>query len=166
MTFNQYDAIIIGGGHNGLVAGAFLPRAGKKRVGRGGRHIAGGAAVTEEIFPGYKFTEFSYVVSLLRPEIIRDLELPKHGLKILPLPSTFTPTENGDYLASWDDHDLTRQELYRHSPRDAEAYDEYARVMARAAQAIKPIINLIPPDPSSLSLRDLLRLFKVSQYAA
>ena len=106
------------------------------------------------------------MVSLLRPEIIRDLELPKHGLKILPLPSTFTPTENGDYLAAWDDHDLTRRELYRHSPKDAEAYDEYARVMARAAKAIKPIINLIPPDPTSMSLRDLMGLLKVGQYAA
>src|SRR5574342_745333 len=166
MTSNQYDAIIIGGGHNGLVAGAYLARAGKKVVVLERRHIAGGAAVTEEIFPGYKFTEFSYVVSLLRPEIIRDLELPKHGLKILPLPSTFTPMENGDYLAAWDDHDLTRREIYRHSPKDAEAYDEYARVMARAAKAIKPIINLIPPDPSSLSPRDLLGLLKVGQYAA
>ena len=163
---NNYDAIIIGGGHNGLVAAAYLARAGKKVVVLERRHIAGGAAVTEEIFPGYKFTEFSYVVSLLRPEIIRDLELPRHGLKILPLPSTFTPMENGDYLAAWDDHDLTRRELYRHSPKDAEAYDEYARVMARAAKAIKPIINLIPPDPSSLSLRDMLGLLKVGQYAA
>src|SRR5215217_2782063 len=166
MTANQYDAIIIGGGHNGLVAGAYLARAGKKVVVLERRHIVGGAAVTEEIFPGYKFTEFSYVVSLLRPEIIRDLELPKHGLKILPLPSTFTPMENGDYLAAWDDHDLTRREIYRHSPKDAEAYDEYARVMARAAKAIKPIINLIPPDPSSLTPRDLLGLLKVGQYAA
>ncbi|MEW6241301.1 MAG: NAD(P)/FAD-dependent oxidoreductase [Chloroflexota bacterium] len=166
MPTNQYDAIIIGGGHNGLVAGAYLARAGKKVVVLERRPIVGGAAVTEEIFPGYKFTEFSYVVSLLRPEIIRDLELPKHGLKILPLPSTFTPMENGDYLAAWDDHDLTRRELYRHSPKDAEAYDEYARVMARAAKAIKPIINLIPPDPSSLSLRDLIGLLKVGQYAA
>ena len=151
MAANQYDAIIIGGGHNGLVAAAYLARAGKKVVVLERRHIVGGAAVTEEIFPGYKFTEFSYVVSLLRPEIIRDLELPRHGLKILPLPSTFTPMDNGDYLAAWDDHDLTRREIYRHSPKDAEAYDEYARVMARAAKAIKPIINLMPPDPSSLS---------------
>ena len=166
MTANQYDAIIIGGGHNGLVAASYLARAGKKVVVLERRPIVGGAAVTEEIFPGYKFTEFSYVVSLLRPEIIRDLELPKHGLKILPLPSTFTPMENGDYLAAWDDHDLTRRELYRHSPKDAEAYDEYARVMARAAKAIKPIINLIPPDPSSMSIRDLMGLLKVGQYAA
>src|SRR5512147_1093416 len=166
MTSNQYDAIIIGGGHNGLVAGAYLARAGKKVVVLERRHIAGGAAVTEEIFSGYKFTEFSYVVSLLRPEIIRDLELPRHGLKILPLPSTFTPMENGDYLAAWDDHDLTRQEIYRHSPKDAEAYDEYARVMARAAKAIKPLLGLVPPDPSSLSLRDLVGLLRLGRYAA
>src|SRR5512142_1776975 len=166
MISNQYDVIVIGGGHNGLVAAAYLARAGKKALVLERRPIVGGAAVTEEIFPGYKFTEFSYVVSLLRPELIRDLELTKRGLKILPLPSTFTPTENGDYLAAWDDHDVTRREIYRHSPKDAEAYDEYARVMSRAAKAIKPLINLIPPDPSSLSLRDLLGLLKVGQYAA
>src|SRR3972149_3764988 len=165
MTFNQYDAIIIGGGHNGLGAAAYLARAGRKVVVLERRHIVGGAAVTEEIFPGYKFTEFSYVVSLLRPEIIRDLELPKHGLKILPLPSTFTPMENGDYLAAWDDHDLTRREIYRHSPRDAEAYDEYGRVMARMAKAIKPILSMVPPDPTSLHPSDLFGLFKLGRFA-
>ena len=163
---SRYDAIVIGAGHNGLIAGAYLARAGKKVVVLERRDVVGGAAVTEEIFPGYRFTEFSYVVSLLRPEIIRDLELPRHGLKILPLPSTVTPMDNGDYLAAWDDHDLTRRELYRHSPRDAEAADEYSRVMARAAKAIKPVIGLVPPDPSSLSWRDLRGLLKLGQYGA
>ncbi len=166
MTLHTYDAIIIGGGHNGLINAAYLARAGKKVIVLERRPIVGGAAVTEEIFPGFHFTEFSYVVSLLRPEIIRELELPRHGLKILPLPSTFTPMENGDYLAAWDDHDLTRRELYRHSPKDAEAYDEYARVMVRMAMAVKPLISLVPPDPSSLSIRDLMGLLKVGEYAA
>ena len=166
MTSNQYDAIIIGGGHNGLVAAGYLAKAGKKVVVLERRHLVGGATITEEIIPGFKFTEFSYVVSLLRPEIIRDLRLPEHGLKILPLPSTFTPMDNGDYIAGWDNHDTTRREIYRHSPKDAEAYDEYSRRMARLAKAIKPILSILPPNPTSLHPKDLFGLLKLGQFAS
>src|SRR5437879_12708124 len=96
----RYDAIVIGGGHNGLVTAAYLARAGKKVLVLERRPRVGGAAVTEEIFPGFKFSMFSYVVSLLRPESIRDLELPRHGLHVLPLERTVPPMEHGQYLAS------------------------------------------------------------------
>src|SRR5438045_8218310 len=93
----RYDAVIIGGGHNGLVSAAYLARAGMKTLVLEQRHVLGGAAVTEELFPGFRFSVFSYVVSLLRPEIIRELQLPRHGLEILPLDGTFTPLD-GDHL--------------------------------------------------------------------
>src|SRR5215208_3528718 len=111
---SHYDVIVIGAGHNGLVNAAYLARTGRKVLVLERRHIVGGAAVTEEVVPGFKFSVCSYVVALLRPEIIRELDLPAHGLQILPLESTVTPMENGDYLAAWADHDLTRRELYRH----------------------------------------------------
>src|ERR1035438_9110496 len=107
----KYDAIVIGGGHNGLVNAAYLARAGKKVLVLERRHVLGGAACTEEIFPGFKFSVCSYVVSLLRPEIIRELDLPRHGLEILPLDGTFTPMPNGDYLWRVNDHGMTRREI-------------------------------------------------------
>jgi phytoene dehydrogenase-like protein len=157
----RYDAIVIGGGHNGLVAAAYLARAGRKTLVLERRPVLGGAAVTEEVFPGFKYSVFSYVVSLLRPEIIRDLELPKHGLQILPLESTVTPLENGDYLASWSDPDETRRELCRHSTRDADAAVVFGRLMHHMAMAVKPILGMVPPDPASLSPADLAGLLKL-----
>ena len=160
----SYDAIVIGGGHNGLVTAAYLARAGRSVLVLERRERLGGAAVTEEIFPGFKFSMFSYVVSLLRPEIIRDLDLPGHGLHILPLESTVTPLLNGDYFGAWADHDQTRAELVRHSPKDAEAYDEYGRLMYHMAHAVKPILSMVPPDPTSMSLRDMMGLLKVGKH--
>ena len=91
---SKYDAIIIGGGHNGLTAAAYLARAGKKVLVLERRYVLGGAAVTEEIFPGFKFSVCSYVISLLKSNVIRELMLPRFGLGILPLESTFTPLDN------------------------------------------------------------------------
>ena len=105
-----YDAIIIGGGHNGLTAAAYLSKAGKKVLILERRNILGGAAVTEEIFPGFKFSVCSYVVSLLKTNIIKELMLPNFGLELLPLESTFTPLD-GDYLLRTSDHDQTFQEI-------------------------------------------------------
>ncbi|HVS82776.1 MAG TPA: NAD(P)/FAD-dependent oxidoreductase [Pyrinomonadaceae bacterium] len=154
----KYDVIVIGGGHNGLVNAAYLARAGKRVLVLERRHVLGGAAVTEEVFPGFKYSVCSYVVSLLRPEIIRELDLPRHGLEILPLDGTFTPMPSGDYLWRVNDHAKTRREIARHSRLDAEAYDEYGKAMIEMAHFVKPIMNMTPPDPASLNPKGLLDL--------
>jgi len=159
----SYDAIVIGGGHNGLVSAAYLARAGKKVLVLERRHVLGGAAVTEEVFPGFRFSVCSYVVSLLRPEIIRELDLPRHGLEILPLDGTFTPLPSGDFLWRMNDHARTRREIYRHSPTDAEAYDEYAKAMVDMARFVKPILSMVPPDPFSFDLPGFARLLELGQ---
>jgi phytoene dehydrogenase-like protein len=158
MATNHYDAIIIGGGHNGLVTAAYLGKAGKKVVVLEKRHLVGGAAVTEEVYPGFKYTVASYVVSLLRPEIVRELDLPKYGLEILPLESTLTPLPDGNYLARWADHALTRRELMRHSVADAEAYDQFGKLMYHMAVMVKPILGMTPPRIGSFKPSEVMRL--------
>jgi len=159
----HYDAIVIGGGHNGLVNAAYLAKAGKKVLVLERRHVLGGAAVTEEIVPGFLFSVCSYVVSLLRPEIIRELDLPRHGLEILPLDGTFTPMPNGDYLWRMNDHARTQREIRRHSRVDAEAYDEFSKMMTPMCRFVKPILSMIPPDPTTLNPKDLHRFYFLGQ---
>src|SRR5436189_2333045 len=160
---NKYDVIVIGGGHNGLVNAAYLARAGKRVLVLERRHWLGGAAVTEEVFPGFKFSVCSYVVSLLRPEIIRDLDLPRHGLEILPLDGTFTPMPNGDYLWRVNDHGKTHREIARHSKLDAEAYDEFGKAMQAMCRFVKPILGMVPPDPATLDPRELMKLLFIGR---
>ena len=159
----HYDVIVIGGGHNGLTNAAYLAKAGKKVVVLERRHVLGGAAVTEEIIPGFLFSECSYVVSLLRPEIIRDLDLPRHGLEILPLDGTFSPMLNGDYLWRMNDHGRTIREIRRHSRVDAEAYEEFSKMMTPMCRFVKPILSMIPPDPTTLRPKDLRQLHFLMQ---
>jgi phytoene dehydrogenase-like protein len=141
-----------------LVNAAYLAKARKKVLVLERRHVLGGSAVTEEIVPGFLFSVCSYVVSLLRPEIIRELDLPRHGLEILPLDGTFSPMLNGDYLWRVNDHAKTQREIRRHSRLDAEAYDEFSKLMTPMCRFVKPLLSMIPPDPTTLHPKDLKRL--------
>ena len=159
-TIKKYDAIVIGGGHNGLTAAAYLARAGKEVLVLERRYVLGGAAVTEEVFPGFKFSVCSYVVSLLKANIIRELMLPKFGLELLPLESTFTPLDN-EYLMRTADPDETYREMYRHSPRDAETYTRFGPLMGQIGMAVRPILETIPPNAIRPSFPDLSAMKKL-----
>ena len=141
-----YDAIVIGGGHNGLVNACYLAKAGLKTVLLERRHLVGGATITEELLEGFQFTTFSYAVSLLRPDIVEDLELAKHGLMILPMPNTFQPGYNGEYLLLGADKDANYHEIARHSIEDAEGYKELGYLIDRVCFALKPWMDRIPPN--------------------
>lgn len=160
----RYDAVIIGGGHNGLVHAAYLSRAGWRVLVLERRHLTGGAAVTEEVVPKFRFSVASYVVSLLRPQIIRELELHRHGLELLPLDGTFTPMPNGDYLWRTNDRQKTRSEIGRHSQRDADVYDDFGQSMVRMARAVQPLLDRTPPDPGSMNLRDIGRVISIANH--
>ncbi|MFN4171427.1 MAG: phytoene desaturase family protein [Pseudorhodobacter sp.] len=154
----SHDAVIVGAGHNGLVAACYLARAGLRVCVVEKNDWVGGAAVSRELHPGFTYSNCSYVSSLFRPEIMRDLDLARHGLQILPYEGGAVLTSDGGYLGMHRDHDANRREFARHSPRDAEAYDRYARDVLRHCRFIRPMLMRTPPDPSSFRPRDLAEL--------
>ena len=153
-----WDAIVIGAGHNGLVNACYLQRAGLDVLVVEKNDWIGGAAVSRELTPGFLYSNCSYVCSLFRPEIMRDLDLPKHGLQVIAYEGGAVLTQDGDYLASYRDHDAHRREFARWSPRDAEAYERYARDVTRQCRFIQPLLMRTAPDPTSLRPRDLSEL--------
>lgn len=159
----EYDAIVIGGGHNGLVNGAYLAKAGLRTLILERRHLVGGAAITEELRPGFKFTTFSYALSLLRPEIVHELDLVRHGFMPLLMPSSFCPMENGDSLVMGPDRNENITEIARHSTRDADAFDQYEHDLTMVVRAVKPLFDTVPPnlfDTSPEGLAELADLAK------
>jgi phytoene dehydrogenase-like protein len=143
----RYDCIIVGAGHNGLVCAAYLARAGRKVLVLERRGIVGGAAVSEEIAPGYRASTASYLVSLLLPQVERDLDLKAHGYRVLARnPSSFTPLPDGRSLLMGPDAELNRREIAKFSARDAETYPRYEAWLTRIAEALEPALEDIPPD--------------------
>jgi phytoene dehydrogenase-like protein len=158
----SYDLIVIGGGHNGLVTAAYAARAGLKVLVLERREVLGGACVTEEVWPGYKVSTAAYVNSLLRPEIIRDLELERHGFEMLPRsPSSFTPFPDGRSLLLGPDKAMTHREVAKFSARDAEALPRYEAMLERVADFLEPTLVMTPPNPWSLRPGNLLQLAKL-----
>ncbi len=174
----RYDCVVIGGGHNGLVAAAYLAKAGKSVCVLERRHVLGGCATTEPLWPGYKVSTAAYVVSLLLPEIIRELRLNHYGFTILPRsPSSYTPLLDGRSLLMGPDRQRTQEEIAKFSRRDAEAYPKYEALLERIAAAIEPVLAKTPPDVLPLSkqwrkigvakrVRDTSRLWEMYQTLA
>src|SRR5688500_15541941 len=143
-----YDLSVVGGGHNGLVTAAYLARAGVKVLVLERRQVLGGACVTEELWPGSEVSTAAYVHSLLRPEIIRALDVQRHGFKMLPRnPSSFTPFPDGRWLMLGPNRAMTHKEISKFSSRDAAALPKYEQMVERVAAFIEPTLTQTPPNP-------------------
>jgi len=147
----KFDCVIIGGGHNGLVCAAYLAKAGRSVCVLERRHVLGGCATTEELWPGYKVSTAAYVISLFQMGILRELRLPQYGLEILPRnPSSFTPLPDGRSLTLGPDAALAEREISKFSIRDATAYPRYNALLERIAATLEPALNETAPDPLPL----------------
>lgn len=155
---NRPDVIVVGAGHNGLVTACYLARAGRKVLVLERNEYIGGAAVSRKLYRDFTYSNCSYVCSLLRPEIMRQLELPKYGLQIIPYEGGCTMMRDGGHLAVYDNPDAFRREIARHSKRDAESYGRFARDVMRQCKFIKPLLMREPPDPTSFRPRDIREL--------
>ena len=150
-TSVRYDAIVVGSGHNGLIAAAYLGRAGRKVLVLERREIIGGATVTEEPWPGYRISTCSYVCQLLLPEVIRDLDLVRHGYNVRPLdPQYFIPFPDGRYLISYLDGEKTAEQIAKFSHRDVAAYDAYWAMWDRIIARMRPLLDLPTPTPEDI----------------
>jgi len=159
-----YDVIVVGGGHNGLTCAAYLAKAGRRVLVLERRHVIGGAAVSEEIYPGFTYSVCSYVVSLLRPWIIRDLELARFGLELIPLESSFLPLPDGRSMCRWSDASRTRDEVSLFSRHDAEMMPEFSHAMSKIGRFVRPIIDSPIPVPTSLRPAELAGMLKLGRH--
>jgi phytoene dehydrogenase-like protein len=162
----QYDAIVIGGGHNGLVAAAYLARSGARTVVLETRPHTGGAATTEALWPDrpeLRVTRLSYVMSLMPPTILRDLDLERHGYKVHPMGPYFQAYPDGRSLMMFEDDPRRNHEaLAKWSKKDADAYPEWEKWLGRIADVMAPMLMRVPPDIGSHSPTDLLDLAKLA----
>jgi phytoene dehydrogenase-like protein len=155
----NYDAIVVGAGHNGLVTAGYLARAGLKTLVVESRPVVGGACVTEEVFPGYKVSTTSYLCSLLQEKVIKDLQLEKFGYQVYPKdPAFFSPFPDGRYLIMWSDVERTCEEIRKFSARDAAAYPRYDEFIDRLARFVEPLLLETPPDIAGRRLDDWHKL--------
>jgi len=159
----KYDAIVIGAGHNGLCNAAYLAKAGLEVLVLERNPYIGGATVSREIHEGWKYSNCSYVCSLLRPELARDLELPRHGLQVIPYLGGVTFTRDGDYYGNYHDHERRYREMARHSVRDANAYDRFSADVMKQTKLIRKYLMTTPPDPTSFKPRDLKGLLELAE---
>jgi phytoene dehydrogenase-like protein len=159
----RYDAVIIGGGHNGLVCACYLAAAGLKVRVLERRSIVGGAAVTEEFHPGFRNSTASYTVSLLNPKVIRDLRLKEHGLRIVERPlANFLPLSERDYLKVGGGLEATQKEFARFSSRDAENLPRYYAMLEQVADVLRELVLETPPNIGG-GIPELLKMFRQSR---